>query len=187
MSIDKVLEELGRRLRHVKDRKLSEIDTQVLLIEPVLKIAGWNVLNHDLVHRASRSPRAQEFDIEIYSSPDRPQQVSFAIECKALQSGWFNIDKMSTKDIGQLAKQEGKDSTPYWVHNWKACDGVGQLRAYCRNYHHFSRDRSVAILTNGVEWVIFNTRTFVDESRLPHPISEDDIRARAKLTESSFE
>ncbi len=45
MPIDEDLEGLRRRWRQVQDQNLSEIDTQILLIEPVLKMAGWDLLD----------------------------------------------------------------------------------------------------------------------------------------------
>ncbi|MBI4351839.1 MAG: hypothetical protein HY550_10390 [Elusimicrobia bacterium] len=181
---NKELEELRGRWRQVQDRHLSEIDTQVLLVEPILKISGWDLLNYDQIHRASRNPRAQEFDIEIYSSSNLPRHLTFAIECKALKSAWFNINKLST-GIGQL-KKEGKDST--WVHNYNRCDGVGQLRAYCANWPmHFSKEHSTAIFTDGYDWVIFDNRTFVlDAGLLNDHISEKAVKTHANLMESEF-
>jgi len=187
MTDNEILEKVKLRWQELKALNLSEIDTQVLLVEPILTIAGWDLLNYSQVKRASRSSKGQEFDIGLYSPTSSPY-VFFAIECKALQNAWFNIDRFTIKrkEIGQL-KNIGKKSA-YWVHNWGACDGVGQLRAYCANYDNsFSRELSTAILTNGYDWVIFDTKTFVPEpGSLTAPITMSAIKARANLEDIRF-
>ena len=177
MIISDELGKLKTRWEEVCPQKLSEIDTQILLIEPVLEIAEWNLLEHAQAKRASRNPRAQEFDIETYASPDL---LTFAIECKALNNHWFNIDKLQSKGVGRLEQ----DSEGKWFHDYRKCDGVGQLRAYCMNYKHFCKERSVAILTDGYDWVIFNTQVFT--SQLTSSITKAAIVAHANLSDSKF-
>lgn len=163
------------RYRKVKGDKLSEIDTQVLLIEPVLMLAGWNLLDHEQIKRASRNSRGQEFDIGVYSSTDT-QHVMFAIECKALGNAWCNLKKLSsTNGVGQLTKKGNR-----WMHDYNKCDGVGQLRAYCMNYEErFSKGTSTAILTDGYDWGIFNNQALIcDSGSLGSRVSEKDVTHR---------
>lgn len=47
-------------------KKISEADTQSLLVEPVLELAGYCVLDPNVVKRASRAGKgSQEFDSEV--------------------------------------------------------------------------------------------------------------------------
>ena len=149
------LKEIRELYYRVKALDLSEIDTQVLFIEPVLELAGWNIKDPTQVKRASRSTIKQEFDIEIYSSNEPPSKLHAALECKSISSHEFNIDKINNRNgIGQLTqKQKKNNQSLYWAN--KSGDGTGQLRAYCINYSHFNEDSDIPILTNGFDWVIF--------------------------------
>ncbi|GEM_PF-3181327 len=42
---------------------LSEIDTEVLFIEPILLIAGWNIFNPQEVRRANRDTKKQNLTL----------------------------------------------------------------------------------------------------------------------------
>ncbi|MEM4406595.1 MAG: hypothetical protein QXS68_06070 [Candidatus Methanomethylicaceae archaeon] len=132
------------------DRKLSEIDTQVLLVEPILYLAGYDIYDPYIVKRASRSRKSQEFDIEVYKG----HILLLAIEVKALSSNEFNIN--SDRGVGALKEEEGK---------WKnyGGDGVGQLRAYCLNRRNKVLCCTTPILTNGQRWALFTSRKFLDK------------------------
>lgn len=162
---------------------LSEIDTQVLFVEPVLELAGWNIRDVSQIQRANRSARNQHFDIEgrIDSSS---QYVRLALECKALRSPEYNIKKIDTrKGIGGLHQ-----STTSGLLGWKCKqkDGVGQLRSYCVKFSQYNSFVSIPVLTNGVDWVIFNNR-FSNNNRLEHRLTEDDIASRASINDSDFQ
>lgn len=112
------LDEIKRHYDQIKNLTLSEIDTQISLVEPVLQIAGWNIYNPQEVKRASRSAYKQEFDIEIYSSQENPPRVKIAIECKSLGSAEFNAHKLNSRNgVGQLSQKQKEDLSLYWATN----------------------------------------------------------------------
>jgi len=95
--------ELRTLYKKVKALDLSEIDTQVLFVEPVIELAGWDIKDPTQVKRASRSTKKQEFDIEIYKFIKTPTKLHVAFECKSISSHEFNIDKINSRNgIGQL-------------------------------------------------------------------------------------
>lgn len=174
---------LCRRI-HVATPALSEIDTQVLLIEPVLELAGWNVRDVSQTRRASRSARKQRFDIEV-GVDAHTNLVNLALECKAVFSPEYNIAKMNTLNgIGGLVRKVKGDGV---VWECKRKDGAGQLRAYCAKFPQYTSGQSVPVLTNGEEWVIFNTARFTDESRLAERLTESDIVGHARLDNPDFQ
>ena len=73
---------LCSKLKLIDDEKrtISEIDTQIFLIEPVLQLSGWDLYDPQKVKRTSRSYKKQEFDIELY----KVDYLRVAIECKAI-------------------------------------------------------------------------------------------------------
>jgi hypothetical protein len=180
------LEGLRERYRRIKGFRLSEIDTQVLLIEPVLALSGWDVSDPAVVKRASRSAKKREFDIEVYSAPDSPPRVQIAIESKALFSAEFNMDKINSKNgIGQIKEKQRKAGTLFWAN--RAGDGTGQMRAYCLNYPQFSDKSSLAVLTKGFDWVIFNNDSFLKEEQLSNRVTSASLAAHSNLLEGVFE
>lgn len=165
---------------------LSEIDTQVLLVEPVLQLAGWDIGNPKVVKRSDRNPSKHQFDIETYLNTDAKEFMRLAIECKSLSTVEFNIKNISSMaGVGKLTQKHHKDLSVYWAN--KHQDGIGQLRAYCINYQHFSKMDSLAVLTNGFEWLIFNNDIFLSEGTLMAKIADNAIKSRGKLTDTSFE
>ena len=156
-------------------KRLSEIDTQILLVEPVLCHAGYDIFNPYIVKRASRSPQSQEFDIEVYKNGN----LFLAIEVKSFNSSEFNIRKFNAGNrIGALSKQNQQ------YENSKE-DGVGQLRAYCLNWNNNKISVNVIpILTNGKEWVLFNMRLF--RKKPTCPINREMIRDQAEVTDENF-
>ncbi len=160
----------------IKSCNLSEIDTQVLLIEPVLVLCGWDIFDPNSLKRANRSAKNHQFDIEIYND----EKMFIAIECKSLSSKEFNIGKIKSRNgIGKLIEKPRK-----WKNKDK--DGTGQLRAYCSNYSQYD-DSTLAVLTNGFDWVIFDHDKFTREENLLKPIDSDCIAAHNNLNDSCFE
>jgi len=155
-------------------RKLSEIDTQSLLVEPILCLAGYDIYNPCIVKRASRGANTKEFDIEIY----RNGNLYLAIEVKSLSSKEFNIDKIINSGIGALKKED-----KYINNNG---DGVGQLRAYCLNWQNKINKNTIPVLTNGREWVLFNS-SFINTNGAHQKISRCMILGQAKVTDKNFD
>lgn len=62
-----------------KTSELSEIDTQILFIEPVIEISGWDIKDPTQVKRASRSTKKHEFDIEICRENGPPRKLHAAL------------------------------------------------------------------------------------------------------------
>ena len=170
MRIDEI-RTLRDELKRIDDEKrtISEIDTQIFLIEPVLQLAGWDLCSPNIVKRTSRSYKKQEFDIELY----KDDYLRVAIECKAIGSNEFNIKKIGT--CGKL--KEDFSNLPG--------DGIGQMRSYCHRYAHFVRNKSLSILTNGSEWIIFSNDIFLKD--LHSPLSDSGIQQRATLDDPKFE
>jgi len=152
--------------------QLSEIDTQILLIEPILCLAGYDIYNPYVVKRASRSKQSQEFDIEVYKNG----KLFLAIEVKRISSSEFNIDKIN-KGIGKLSRSNNR-----WINN--NGDGTGQLRAYCLNWNNKLNPCTIPILTNGKEWVLFNLSSFTQNPQ--QTINNNMILDKANITDSNF-
>ena len=151
---------------------LSENDTQALLVEPVLCLAGYNIYNPSIIKRASRASSRQEFDVEVYKNG----KLFIAIEVKSLSSKEFNISKINN-GIGALSQQQGQ-----WTN--EPGDGVGQLRAYCVNWSSKINNGTIPVITNGKEWVLFNLSAFVNN--LNQNISSSMILGQAEITDDNF-
>ena len=152
-------------------KKLSEIDTQVLLVEPILCLSGYNLYDPEIVKRASRANK-QEFDIEVY----KKSKLFLAIEVKSLSSQEFNISKINnSNNIGKLKKNNNE---------WKNLggDGVGQLRKYCIE-RELSGD-TIPVLTNGKEWVLFNMKDFINN--VEEKVNSNMLLSRAYVTDKEF-
>jgi hypothetical protein len=193
---------------------ISEIDTQVILVELVLSLAGHAVKNPFFIKRSSRSRIGNEFDIEVYANG----RLKIAIEVKGLSSKEYNIDNSGAGQLFEYCSAyKGDDKSPkacelkwsetggartckyhadcknYSANNTctKAVekfgnvnqDGLGQLRAYCLNFAHYEAKTTMAVLTNGEEWVIFG-RDFTENPF--SPIQKPQIEARKKITDSAF-
>jgi hypothetical protein len=173
--IDRLREELENRLDQVKryensidKRKVSEMDTHAILVEPVLEASGWNIYNPFVVKRADRSSKVKniQFDIECYTTCEYGnRQLYLAIEVKAYSSIEFNIDNIRKKKIGKLRKKNG-------AYRNTNRDGVGQLRQYCLNRTNFGTAKPV--LTNGQRWVIFKGDFLNEAKALEEGVSETD-------------
>lgn len=166
------IEEIRDRYRNHKQLKMSEIDTQVLHVEPVLYIPGWDIFNAKITRRTS--PAAQAFDIEIYENNDNPPRIRIGVECKSLVSPEFNIDKLNNKyGVGRIVQKQQLDGSLYWANKDK--DGVGQIRAYCANYPQFSSGESIALLSNGNEWIAFDNDAFLNEDKFHERVTIDCV------------
>lgn len=80
-----------KKSKNENENKISEIDTQVILVEEVLKVAGYDTLDINQVRRADRSATGKHFDIEVYGDNGT---LLLAIEVKSLGSNEFNIDRV---------------------------------------------------------------------------------------------
>ena len=162
-------------------KKISETDTQILLVEPVLSLAGYDIYDPKIVKRASRGKNTREFDIEIYKNG----KLFLAIEVKSLGSSEFNIDKIleesSKSNVGKLTKQNSR-----WTNS--SGDGVGQLRAYCVNWPSKVNNDTIPVLTNGEKWVLFDLSAFINKNNLEQGINRDMVvEAKSILDKDFFE
>ncbi len=170
-------------------KKFSEIDTQCFLIEPVFRLAGWDVMDPEKIRRASRSHKGgNSFDIELYiesNSIKRKILPYITVESKNLYSDEFNMKSFRYgKKVGFLNnKNIGKSK-----------DGIGQARAYAwREFaqHNDSFNEASAnpliVLTNGYEWTIFDNANFLSKYRIQLPIEKVDIASNKNLEDEEFE
>jgi len=174
------INELNRFYTSCKEKediyRLSEIDTQVIFVEPVLELAGWTLKNPLEIRRASRDNVTPHFDIEAYLLRDEGYVFKLALECKSIESAECNLNKfLNNEEIGSLFQKNGR-----WQN--KNGDGAGQLRKYSRSFQHFDAERTIPILTNGFSWAIFNRGTFLNNDRLSNPIANEDLLALADLS-----
>lgn len=164
------LDELRLRLEGMlaEKRSPSEVDTQVLLVEPVLALAGWGVEQISEVRRASHDS-GDPFDIEAWYAG----VLRLAVDVKSLKSAEFRV-------------QPGIDGA---INPWRdKRDGTGQLRFYCSRHLDFIIGKTLPVLTNGQEWVLFDKTTFIDRSRRDQPpITVSDITVRRSLGDQDFE
>jgi len=170
MSSRTTLDGLRNRYRRCKEiRGLSEVDTQVLLVEPVLALAGWEPASPDQVRRASRDHRKMEFDVAAFGG----ERLRLALECKRLGSPEYNvsIEVLTRGDrIGRLrpdvfAKERGDE---------KWGDGAAQLRSYCCRFTQYESGFTIPILTDGFRWAVFRSERFVEAERRQHPLELAD-------------
>lgn len=156
--------------------RLSEIDTQVLFVEPILERAGWDIKNPLAIRRANRDNQSSHFDIEAYLDFGGQSILRLAIECKSIHNSEYNIDRLLTGgNIGALIS-----SNNGWKNRDK--DGVGQIRKYCLSYMQFEKNRTIPIITNGFSWTIFRTENFLNSERLGNPIEDNDILTIADIS-----
>ena len=165
---------------------ISEADTISILIEPVLEMAGWDLHDIGQIRRANRAGRGskQMFDIELYCNV-QCKYPRIVIECKSLKSDEFNIDDIYNfgKLNGSLIKIKKNGKTFY---ENKGKDGVGQLRRCCAKWQHkFNKGSSIPVLTNGFDWVIFDSNKFLGD--LLDPVRIEDIKHRSNLLDCRFE
>ena len=170
-EINKTVENINTYEEEVGD--ISESDTQVLLVEKVLGIAGYDVFDPFVVRRASRSSTRPEFDVEVY----RDGKLFLAIEVKAISSQEFNIDQ---QEIGQIQIKNGQ-----WKN--KAKDGVGQLRAYCCNWKNKLTEETIPILTNGERWCLFFPKEFVDEKNASDSFKIEECAIIGSVEDCDFD
>jgi hypothetical protein len=162
--------------------ELSEIDTQVIFIEPILYFIGYDIFNPSIIQRAKRND-TDYFDIKIQNaSESQDKNTIIGIEVKSLTSPEYNVDKLaSNKIIGILKEETGKN-----INNENG-DGVGQLRRYCANF--FQKDNNITIipiLTNGYEWTIFEASFYNNEKKHDEPVLRSDIKLQIKINEEGF-
>ncbi|RUM50072.1 MAG: hypothetical protein DSY47_02575 [Hydrogenothermus sp.] len=67
---------------------VSEIDTQIFLVEPVLCLAGFDVFSPDIIKRANRNSKKLQGDIEVYNN----EKLVLFIEVKNIKSDEFPRD-----------------------------------------------------------------------------------------------
>lgn len=134
--------------------RLSEIDTQVLLVEPILRLIGWDTMDVNQMRRAGRQTsgaNVQVFDIELYGDKPTPLIV---IECKRLHDETFNADKIGMAGMLEREGSSHKQSTEK--------DGLAQLRRYCVDYERkFDPSITIPVFTDGETWVAFRGTAFV--------------------------
>ena len=132
MEVDGIINNLKKQYALWREQgiaeKMSETDTQVLLIEPILGCAGWDSADPQVMRRANRDNRNRpRFDIEVYENDSGYEVLRVAVECKSLTSAEFNVGKLlDGEPCGGLRIEDGR-----WRND--PGDGVGQLRAYCAN------------------------------------------------------
>lgn len=170
-------------------KKFSEMDTQCFLIEPVFRLAGWDILDPEETRRANRSSKEKNnFDIEFYierNSKTRKIRPYVVVESKSLYSDEFNMKCFRNgKRVGFLNEK----------YLGKMRDGIGQARAYAwRGFaqHNDSFNKAstnpLVVLTNGYEWTIFDNANFLSKYRIQLPIEEVDIASNLNLENKDFE
>jgi len=109
--------------------KMSETDTQALLVEPIIKRAGHDIYHPIIVRRNDRSPNKVQFDIEIFKSKD---DIKIVIEVKSIKSEEFNLDE----NFKILEKSGGK----------------GNLGVRCADYELEDKGYPYEIVFDGGNW-----------------------------------
>lgn len=103
MTIDLLRQTLERAQRFEQQgKKLSEIDTQALLVEPILQVAGYDIYDPFVVKRASRNNFSEEFDVQVYEG----STFKIAIEVKSLSATEYNTNQLTLKNhsVGKLSE-----------------------------------------------------------------------------------
>lgn len=175
------LSKIIKRYKNIQEsglvNSLSEIDTQLLLVEPIISLAGWDLHNPIEVKREDSD---SNFDIQVYEPISK--NLKIAIECKSLKSDHFNIDKINN-GIGALLRTDGKD---IYEQN-KTTDGVAQLRRYCIKSSHFKKaNLPLPVLTNGYKWVIFSPEFFNDEANFENNINQKMVSEYEAIDSTEF-
>lgn len=182
---------LIEEFENLTQKKVSEIDTQILLIEPILSLAGYDIYNPFIVKRASRASNVKQFDIEVYQN----ETIKLVVEIKSFSSNEFNIydvlnNPMQEKGVYKHTNDKIKIGTIKKYNEngkliWRHClaDGVGQLKAYLNNYG-FANNKPIPILTNGRTWVIFSENFYDFKNQKFNPSLE--VLTIKNLEENDF-
>lgn len=157
--------------------RLSEIDTQVLFVESILKQAGWDINNPLEIRRLVVILELLILILKpTYLQNGSQFTLRLAIECKSIYNAEYNIKRLKKNDKIRALSLENC----CWVNS--NGDGVGQLRKYCLSFKQFDVDRTIPIFTNGFSWTVFTTEHFLDYTRLSLPIESSDVLASAEIS-----
>ncbi|MGD0885235.1 MAG: hypothetical protein ABSA46_10275 [Thermodesulfovibrionales bacterium] len=149
----RIINNLRKSDAYNKDSKknVSEIDTQALLVEPVLCLAGYDITNPRVVKRADRGSTKAQFDIDVYDSHGN---LKIAIEVKSVKNSIKN-DEFNINEKFEITDRNG---------------GSGNLGLCCKNFEDSEgkKDRRRTIIYNGVTWEC-------DSCKLTVPCNEDAL------------
>ncbi len=198
MLADRIRAIRAARLSHLY--KASEVDAQVLLIEPVLAQLRWPMIDPTRVRRGDRDYQGgarQKFDLELWTD-DRLRAV---IECKSLETTAYlgSEDEFRAGRFGysNRARIRGRAK---WIRN-KNCygavgagDGTAQVRVDCLNFrvwHEANPDATnpqpwvgvTPVLTNGEKWIVFNGDRIFDDERAGYELEQADVAWLGRITE----
>lgn len=107
-EVDNCFEKL---IKDIEEKKLSEIDTQVIFVEPILWVAGYDIFDPNIVKRASRDPKSKSpFDISVFKG----ENIFLPIEVKKVSESLLKIENNGKKTL----KKE------YPIKSWKYKKGA---------------------------------------------------------------
>ena len=185
MDIKRIREEADKMDR--SNTAVSELDTQCILVEPILELIDYNTKDIDKIKRASAK---KEPDILVIG-----EEEILVIEVKSIKSPQFNIKRGENGVAKYDDKKTGKlEKTENGLKN-KDGDGVGQLRRYCYNISknidrycikNSKTKKIIPILTNGKDWVIFNYENFTDKNEIDKPLSRKMIKKYLSINDGNF-
>lgn len=147
--------DIKRNLRYFKNKnknnnniKLSEVDTQVLFIEPILYLSGYDIFDINLVKRTSRS-RNEIFDIWIKKNEE---EALLLIEIKAMNDNTMKnlFGEISNKLVFNINKVKGtikNENNNY----------IGQIFCYCLDYAYYLKVKKGRFKIENFEEIIKQT------------------------------
>ena len=183
-SKSEIIEELARQYRSMvaekrtSGREPSELDTQCLLVEPLLHWAGCDTRNIAEFRRANRGPK--ELSDLWWMSGGRLRLI---LETKAMVDGRWIMTTRTHPKAGSLRLTDEEVTTGRPIggrERWnrvlqKRKDGTGQLRWVCFSASkcdpRYQPDLVMPILTDGYLWAIFDGAGFVNVEKLGAPVA----------------
>jgi hypothetical protein len=156
----------------IYDSLKTEAGTQEHLIEPVLRVLGWNLDDPAEMQRTvgnTRGEKPDTFDLLLFAQ-GKSKTPRIAIECKAIGNSEFRLPGLN--DNGRLVQVDGKwDQPRQGKHQYQNRDGLAQLRRYCANRTRgYDPAYTIPVLTNGKQWVAFRGEDF--DKNLDKPVAE---------------
>lgn len=155
--------DIVNRLSKTYKPMLSETDTQMCFVEPILQLLGWDMTNANQARRTANS-----FDILLYGNLSINKTPSVAVEVKSLTSFLYTLP--GQRENGKLVYIGGKWEQPRNDKGVPNADGLAQVRRYCVNKDSgFEPAQTIPVFTNGNMWMVFNASIFVQTPGVPVP------------------
>jgi hypothetical protein len=166
-KFDQEISKLIARYRQMMDvkhakRPPGEVDTEVLLVEPVLALAGWRVED---IAEIQRTKPSEKWDVIARVGEHDPPRL--VIEVKPLRGDWLgrrNRDGSGGRIKLPVSALKDPHTTVRDLHPFASTDrfdAIGQLRVCCLKLldkNDYQPGYTIPVLTDGRRWLIFDSK-----------------------------